>query len=305
MYQEQKSILESIKTVRTVVLMEETTKEEIVETLEKCDTNIKIYMSTVKNTKLEEIQTELKNAISTNEKVKSTKRSLVPDKNSLDCWNEAEKVQDQIEKAKGIVGTCVDTFKKWNGENTEAQKKIEEALISTFDKASTSITLIATSFFQILEENVLKDWKIVQTETSKNFNEKTKEHEKEAEKGQSDEEMYETQIEENKAAIFSLQSAEDTRKETQNKSVRLDQIVDIIIKLKAELEAREKFAAELKEAEDSLNEINTDIASAQHINESYDHSMAKLKKLEKSNADKRQELKDLQSKIDSFDPMLV
>ena len=40
-------------------------------------------------------------------------------------------------------------------------------------------------------------------------------------------------------------------------------------------------------------EINTDIASAQHINESYDHSMAKLKKLEKSNADKRQELKDL------------
>ena len=174
-----------------------------------------------------------------------------------------------------------------------------------FDKASTSITLIATSFFQILEENVLKDWKIVQTETSKNFNEKTKEHEKEAEKGQSDEEMYETQIEENKAAIFSLQSAEDTRKETQNKSVRLDQIVDIIIKLKTELEAREKFAAELKEAEDSLNEINTDIASAQHINESYDHSMAKLKKLEKSNADKRQELKDLQSKIDSFDPMLV
>ena len=117
--------------------------------------------------------------------------------------------------------------------------------------------------------------------------------------------MYETQIEENKAAIFSLQSAEDTRKETQNKSVRLDQIVDIIIKLKTELEAREKFAAELKEAEDSLNEINTDIASAQHINESYDHSMAKLKKLEKSNADKRQELKDLQSKIDSFDPMLV
>ena len=85
----------------------------------------------------------------------------------------------------------------------------------------------------------------------------------------------------------------------------IDQIVDIIIKLKTELEAREKFAAELKEAEDSLNEINTDIASAQHINESYDHSMAKLKKLEKSNADKRQELKDLQSKIDSFDPMLV
>jgi hypothetical protein len=33
--------------------------------------------------------------------------------------------------------------------------------------------------------------------------------------------------------------------------------------------------------------------------------MAKLKKLEKSNADKRQELKDLQSKIASFDPMLV
>ena len=102
-----------------------------------------------------------------------------------------------------------------------------------------------------------------------------------------------------------VQAEEDQRKELQNKVVRLDQIVDILVKLKSELEAREKYAAELAEAEATLQEVSTDVASAMHINESYDHSMKKVGELEKLNKEKRQRLRDLKKKIDNFDPLAL
>ena len=120
-----------------------------------------------------------------------------------------------------------------------------------------------------------------------------------------DSDMYEAQIEENKTMMQKVQAEEDQRKELQNKVVRLDQIVDILVKLKSELEAREKYAAELRKAEATLQEVSTDVASAMHINESYDHSMKNVGELERLNEEKRRHLKDLKKKIDNFDPLAL
>ena len=127
-------------------------------------------------------------------------------------------------------------------------------------------SLIPTTFYQILVENIFKDWKHLQAKTHKQYEDKQKEHNKEATKSRMDSDMYETQIEENKTTMQKMQAEEDQRKELQNKVVRLDQIVDILIKLKSELEAREKYAAELEKRKQRFRSKYR-VASAMHINE--------------------------------------
>ena len=140
---------------------------------------------------------------------------------------DAENLQTQIANAKHAIEQCVNLFDTWDGKPTKEQSEIQTNLLSELEDASVKVTLIPTTFYQILVENIFKDWKHLQAKTHKQYEDKQKEHTKESEKGRMDSDMYEAQIEENKTMMQKVQAEEDQRKELQNKViVQLREMID-------------------------------------------------------------------------------